>query len=828
MAKKEDAIGLVARINSELDKATQKTDKLLKSLGSGAKTVGTGGGGGMMPGSLASVNAHAQTAFHMGNVASGIRTAVGGLGTVAGAAFGMLPDTGAVVSRAGGYYGAAVRIGGGMSRQMLQGVTFGGLAGGLSYAGADADVAAYAGSAFVSARSPAFQSMLGAAGNATKYLNMDTVKAFAAVEQLGAGPGSGNFMSRYGIFTTDPTTGREKTQGQIFSEVAGRLTMGHRKMTEEETLRNLRGGFLGSEIRNSGMTTDQQALFSQFMIEQSRGNYMDLSDPEAMAKMMDKAKTEGNANPFASAYAINTSKTGAMQSAESNYLKAITDATPLIVAMNDAAGEMAKSTLGYAKAIADITLGDSATGGAIGMAGGILQTAAGVGAAMLGGAAVKRLGGMMGLGASKGGAATAVTAQKSGGVQGRNKKTSVAPPAATSTGAKPSMAARAAGPAGLVGMLGGQAIMEATGNEQGSIGNRLGNALSMAGTGAMLGSFLGVKGAAAGALIGGGIGFFTGGETSRVGTGGSTDTTGGQGAFQRPVDSTAVSASYGQKGSVWSAGYHKGTDYPVPIGTPVYAAAAGTVSKAHHGSGSHSFGIYVAIEHPNSYTTIYAHLSQTLVKPGDAVVKGQLIGKSGDTGHVTGPHLHFEVRKNGGAVDPGSLAGGVTGGGESSGAGASKQNGAADAVTSGPGQNILDLVLGRGSSGITPSITLSTSGVKGNFQTTSQLVGSSMRGGSLSVSSPVTAATGSTSQVSAVGGELNDLGLGAMSTPAANALSSGVLNLSQGSNSRGSYAPVVNISVNLANSSTAEAKRLAEMVKSYLEEDTLLSNTGRR
>jgi hypothetical protein len=252
------------------------------------------------------------------------------------------------------------------------------------------------------------------------------------------------------------------------------------------------------------------------------------------------------------------------------------------------------------------------------------------------------------------------------------------------------------------------------------------------------------------------------------------------------------------------------------------------VSKAHHGSGSHSFGIYVAIEHPNNYTTIYAHLSQALVKPGDSVVKGQLVGKSGETGHVTGPHLHFEVRKNGGAVDPGSLAGGVTGAGESSGSGGNKQNGSSDAVTSGPGQNILDLVLGRGSSGITPSITLSTSGVKGNFQTTSQLVGASMRGGSLSISSPVTAVTGSTSQVSGVGGELNDLGLGAMSTPAANALSSGVLNYSQGSSSRGSYAPVVNISVNLANSSTAEAKRLAEMVKSYLEEDTLLSNTGRR
>ena len=824
MARKEDAIGLVARINAELDKATKKTEKLLKSLGSGSASVGaTGSGGSMMPGSLAAVNAHANTAFHMGNVASGVRTAVGGLGTVAGAAFGMLPDTGAVISRAGGFYGAAVRVGGGMSRRQLQTVTFGGLQGGLSYAGADADVAAYAGRAFVSASSPAYQSMLGAAGNATKYLNMDTVKAFAAVEQLGAGEGSGNLMSRYGIFTTDPSTGRQKGQGEIFSEIAGRLTMGHRQMTEQETLKNLRGGFLGLEIRNSGMTEDQQALFSQFMIERSRGNYMDLSDSNAMNKLSAAAGAEGNANPFASAYQINTSKTGAMQSAESNYLKAITDATPLIVAMNDAAGEMAKSALGYAKAIADITLGDSATGGAIGMAGGILQTAAGVGAAMLGGAAVKKLGGMMGLGKGKGAAASSA-----GGARARDPKTGRFVPAAPAAAAKPSIAARAAGPAGLVGMLGGEAIKDATGNEQGSLGNRLGNAMSMAGTGAMLGSFLGVKGAAVGALIGGGIGFFTGGEASRVGTGGTSDTT--QGGFQRPVESTAVSASYGQKGSVWSAGYHKGTDYPVPVGTAVYAAASGTVSKAHHGGGSHSFGLYVAVDHANDYTTIYAHLSQVLVRPGDTVSKGQLIGKSGQSGHVTGPHLHFEVRKNGVAVNPGSLAGGVSGAGEAGGAGGSKGQGKSDAVTKGPETDILDLVLGRASSsGIVPFITVSNSGVVGNYQTTSQLVGSSMPGGALALSSPVVAATGVSAQVGAVGGESSKIALGAASVPAPNALrASTAANYAGGMAAATGAAPVVNISLNLSGTTRDDAKRFAEMVKSYLEDDALLNNIGRR
>lgn len=824
MARKEDAIGLVARINAELDKASQKTDKLIKALGSASVSAGgSGSGGSMMPGSLASVTSHANTAFNMGNVASGMRAAVGGVGAMASAAFGMMPDVGATVTRAGGFYGAAIRVGGGMSRRQLQNVTFSGLQGGLSYAGADADVAAYAGRAFVSASSPAYQSMLGAAGNATKYLNMDTTRAFAAVEQLGAGEGSSNLMSRYGIFTTDPSTGRQKGQGEIFSEIAGRLTMGHRQMTEQETLKNLRGGFLGMEIRNSGMTEDQQALFSQFMIERSRGNYMDLSDPNAMSKLSAAAGAEGNANPFASAYQINSAKTGAMQSAESNYLKAITDATPLIVAMNDAAGKMAESVLGYAKAITEVTLGDSAAGGGFGVIGGALQTAAGVGMAMMGGAALKGVGGMMGLGKGKG-----VTGSAASGGRARDPKTGRFVANAPAPAGKPSIAARAAGPAGLVGMLSGEAIKNATGNEQGSLGNRLGNAMSMAGTGAMLGSFFGPKGAIVGGVIGGTVGFFTGGESSRVGTGGTSDTT--QGGFQRPVESTAVSASYGQKGSVWSAGYHKGTDYPVPVGTAVYAAASGTVSKAHHGGGSHSFGLYVAVDHANDYTTIYAHLSQVLVRPGDTVTKGQLIGKSGQSGHVTGPHLHFEVRKNGVAVNPGSLAGGVSGAGEAGGAGGSKGQGKSDAVTKGPETDILDLVLGRASSsGVVPFITVSNSGVVGNYQTTSQLVGSSMPGGALAISSPVVAATGVSAQVSAVGGESSKIALGAASVPAPNALrASATSNYAGGMGAATGNAPVVNISLNLSGTSRDDAKRFAEMVKSYLEDESLLNNTGRR
>jgi murein DD-endopeptidase MepM/ murein hydrolase activator NlpD len=787
---KDDAIGLVARINTELDKATQKADKLLKALGSGNNAAG---GGGVMSGSLGRISTLANNSFHMSTMAAAGGLMKSGLGTAAVGAFNMMPDVNATISRMGGFYTAGVRMGG-ISTTQLQSKTTLGLAGGLSYAGADADVAAYASRAFVSGNSSAYQAMLRSAGNATKYLNMDTVQAFAAVEQLGSGQGSGNFMSRYGIFTTDPTTGREKTQGQIFSELADRLTMGHKKQSVEETMRNLRGGFLGYEVRNSGMTDDQQALFSQFMIERAKGNNMDLSDPRALAKLSDP----NNPNPFAPAYAINTAQTGAMQTAQQNYLSTIEAAVPLIEAMNKAAGELATTFLGTAKAFAAVTFGDNATSGGIGALGGLSQMAA----------------------------ATFLGARAAGGL-GKGGKASKSMAATSKSGSRAMTAAKGFG-AGAVASIAGEGVKALTGNQQGSQGNKLGNALSMAGTFASVASLAGfipgvnaftplIMGGAA--LVGGAIGYATGGEENSIGTGGTTDTSAG--AFQRPVESTAISASYGQKGSVWAAGYHKGTDYPVPVGTAVYAAAEGTVSKAHHGSGSHSFGLYVAIDHANGYTTIYAHLSQALVHPGDSVTKGQLIGKSGQSGNVTGPHLHFEVRKNGVAVSPGSLAGGVQGGGAPS---TSKGNGTANAVTRGSEANILDLVLGKGSSGITPSITVSNSGVKGNFQTSSQMVGNSMKGGSLSLASPVIAATGT---VAAVGGEGSAIALGTSSVGAPSPLSSEAAMYGTSSTLRGA-GPVVNISVNLSNSSAMEAKKLAELVKSYLEEDAALSNVGRR
>ncbi|MFD2237722.1 M23 family metallopeptidase [Aureimonas populi] len=94
---------------------------------------------------------------------------------------------------------------------------------------------------------------------------------------------------------------------------------------------------------------------------------------------------------------------------------------------------------------------------------------------------------------------------------------------------------------------------------------------------------------------------------------------------------------------------HAGVDFAVASGTPVHAAAAGTVTRAGRAG---AYGILVEIDHGNGHTTRYAHLSSIDVAVGDDVRPGQMLARSGSTGRSTGPHLHYEVRVEGEAVNP--------------------------------------------------------------------------------------------------------------------------------------------------------------------------------
>ncbi len=97
---------------------------------------------------------------------------------------------------------------------------------------------------------------------------------------------------------------------------------------------------------------------------------------------------------------------------------------------------------------------------------------------------------------------------------------------------------------------------------------------------------------------------------------------------------------------------HPGIDIAVPMATPIRASGGGIVT----GSGYDTvYGLFVVIDHPDGFQTVYGHASRVLVAPGDMVDAGQVIALSGSSGRSTGPHLHFEIRRDGQSIDPLSL-----------------------------------------------------------------------------------------------------------------------------------------------------------------------------
>ncbi len=97
------------------------------------------------------------------------------------------------------------------------------------------------------------------------------------------------------------------------------------------------------------------------------------------------------------------------------------------------------------------------------------------------------------------------------------------------------------------------------------------------------------------------------------------------------------------------SGEHPGVDIAVPAGSYVRAAGAGTAVDVGE---DEVYGRFLVIEHAGGYQTLYAHASQTLVRPGQEVLRNEVIALSGSTGRSTAPHLHFEILLDGEAVDP--------------------------------------------------------------------------------------------------------------------------------------------------------------------------------
>jgi murein DD-endopeptidase MepM/ murein hydrolase activator NlpD len=118
--------------------------------------------------------------------------------------------------------------------------------------------------------------------------------------------------------------------------------------------------------------------------------------------------------------------------------------------------------------------------------------------------------------------------------------------------------------------------------------------------------------------------------------------------FHWPLDQRGI-ITRGQVGPGPRDETHSGLDIAVPIGTPIRASGGGVVTELGEDA---EYGLFVMLDHPEQYRSLYGHASRLLVSEGDTVAAGQVIALAGSTGRSTGPHLHFEIRRGTRAVDP--------------------------------------------------------------------------------------------------------------------------------------------------------------------------------
>ena len=142
----------------------------------------------------------------------------------------------------------------------------------------------------------------------------------------------------------------------------------------------------------------------------------------------------------------------------------------------------------------------------------------------------------------------------------------------------------------------------------------------------------------------------SGGNTGGSGNSGGSGFVSGE-SWGRPCSWRKLTSPYGYRIHPTTGQYkfHNGVDLANDQGTPIYAARSGKVTVDTYGS---TYGYYVTINHGDGYSSLYAHMTRSVVDKGDTVKKGQLIGYMGSTGRSTGPHLHFSIFYNGSSVNP--------------------------------------------------------------------------------------------------------------------------------------------------------------------------------
>ena len=661
-----------------------------------------------------------------------------------------LPDVASTIQRAGNYYNATI-MGGfrgakRISRGDVENVTYGTLAemGGVTSAGSSAMVANIFANQGMVAGSATYAKNVRAVGNAARYLNMSNETAAAAIGGLGTGAMSANLMRNFGVYTTDPNTGEERSMSDIFEDLASRFTKPGANASAEDVQNSIRKGALGAAIASSGLSNEQQTLFKQYMIERAGGNKMDLSDQNQMKKLMDAQNLPGiltggnsglmamNDNPLNAMMDLETSQEGVEKQATPAYIAGVRAATISLKGLDAIAAQLGK-TLGMVTAGMQTVLGARTTQGMLGMANSSLNLIS------------------SGLDALEEADPTKISMAIAGG-------------AAVGTGAVGlGFAGQTAAWGNILGMLG--ASGKTGGGGDSSVTNPLGELSNSSYT-------------------------LGGGEKVSIG---------------QPLEGTLKVSGYNfhqDEGADHGHKIHTGIDYAATRKSKVFAVADGKVDSLYRTAenswwvgGKHSRyygqgtgnGNFVKIDHGIGKNklkvySIYKHLTSVAsgLKEGSKVKKGDFLGYAGDTGDADGVHLHYEVMEGNTEVDPKYLGGKL-------------------GNTSGTKFGISSQQMGQASSLVSAL--------------------QSLYGGD------VNSAISQLTSVLGIDAMNSKYGLSSTSSPATSAGNAGT-----GSPGGGTGNNITNnvggITVNIQDATPESAKKFADYVKEYLENQTLTSNLG--
>jgi murein DD-endopeptidase MepM/ murein hydrolase activator NlpD len=788
---------------NSLSALTQQVEKLLGLL----KTVdvyaagggGAGAGGNVMPNSLGRVNSQAPSFW--GTVGGSMR----GMAVMAGGASQMMPNVAETLGREGSIYSAGVSSGAIMGRGRLENLISRGLGDFQSAPGMTGIVGAMLAGRGMVPGTAVFSRTAIEVGQANRYLNMNNPDAAGAFENFTAGPTSGMMMRNFGVFTSNPLTGEVLSQNEIFQQLKGRF-LGGRQATVEGTMESLRRGNLGSNLRNSGLSGEQQAILSSQFIANAMGVNLDFSDPTSVDKLSAMMKEQGYENPFLSQYKLNSKDDALMEAAKDPYLAGVKDATGALIELKNFTESELIPTFGRLKATLDTFAGSpTGTGAVAGVLGGVAMGAA--------------------LGRGVFGNARGVSAASKAGNQ------SAAMKGGLKTG----------------GLLGAATAIPGviSAVEQGTPGAGIGNAIGSI-AGGILGSILGTiinpgAGTVIGGLVGGQFGGMAGNAVGSMFDQSTNGAAGGGGNIDPGPQGNRWTGAYGEP-RPYGSGVHEGVDIPLAVGVEIKAVMDGVVSFSGMGSGALSRGLYITIDHGGGRTTLYSHLSKSFVSKGNVVMKGDVIGLSGNSGLSTGPHLHFGLYINGKHQNPNGLVGLAYGGG-----GNKRQYSAASGVTESDLNSGMTSGDTSASGSVVNNFVAGISGVSSTGGSAKQILESILGspGGSLGASPTTSSSTSLPEPIrapssSGMMGETN-LGSSTSMTGSESAVGGGydlggtngvdygsnAINLSKKSTrSNSGLAANVTINLSIAQASESEAKKFVGMIKDMLEEEKLIGRMG--